>query len=339
MAHVEELISQIQKIRIRELEKKISRYPRRNVYLSDIGECDRQIVYGVLDWDKRPLHDVKLQARFDVGNLWEREIIRELEGMSFKVILSQQSVEVKSKDSEVIAVGRIDGFIEGAERRKFPLEIKSMNPLVYKQVSSFQDLQRYPHLRKYSRQLLMYMFGTNNEEGLMILTDCLGGWKFIPVYLDYGECEKILQRLESVNKFIKTRKYPVRIAYDGRICDKCPFSHICLQDIITKEPEEVTNPEFEDDISRHEELKPLSTEYNYLHRKIKDTVGRSEKLIVGARWLIQQVETQRTIYDVPVDKKEEIDEAIKAIKNQFGKKVNALIMSITDLDAKTKDEN
>jgi hypothetical protein len=53
------------------------------------------MTYAVLNWDERPLHDEDLQARFDVGNLWEREIIRELEGLGFKFMLSQLPVQIK----------------------------------------------------------------------------------------------------------------------------------------------------------------------------------------------------------------------------------------------------
>lgn len=325
------LAQEIVRVRREDLQKKITQYPRKNAILSDIGDCQRQMVYSVLDWDKKPLHDEDLQARFEVGNLWEREIVRELQGLGFKITLSQLPVIVRGRDGEIIATGRIDGFIGDEHRGNLiPFEIKSMAPNVFNGVKTLEDLQKKPWLRKYTRQLQMYMFGNNVEQGLFIFTDCLGHWKVFPVYLDYGECEAILQKLERVHAAIKAKTYPDRIPYDQSICGKCQFAAICLPDVINRPADFIDNPELENDLDRHEELKPLASEYTELHDKIKETFHGIEKAVVGTKYIVQSLPSQRTTYELPPEAEEQIAE----IKQAHAKKVPVMRLVIQKLDGK-----
>ena len=296
--------------RIQRLEGMATAYPRRNSILSDIGECERQMVYSVLDWEKRPVAQPDLQARFEVGKVFEREVVRELMDMGFQFEQSQAPVQIKNRAGELIATGKIDGFIRW-EGVRVPVEIKSMHPQIFQSIKSVEDFQKKPWLRKYTRQLQAYMFGNSCEWGLFIVGDCLGHWKMLPLALDYGEAEAILQRLERVHDSIKAKKYPDRIVYDQSVCGKCPFSAICLQDIIQTEAEIFDSPEWDAKLERHEELKPLAKEYEEIHENIKDSFKGVHKSIIGGRWLIQSVPSKRTAYELPEDVKAEIDELKK----------------------------
>lgn len=306
-----ELVDEIIQRRTKELGKKSELYPRRNPILSDIPDCDRQLVYGVLNWKERPPFDTGVAARLEAGNVQEREIVRELDGMGFKVMLSQMPVEIKGRGGVLLATGRIDGKIE-YDGERIPFEIKSMNPNIFNQVKSIEDFQKKPWLRKYVRQLMMYLFGNNAEQGIFICTDCLGSWKLFVLDLDLGECEHLLQRLERAADHIKAGTYPDRIIYDQSICGKCPFASNCLQDIVNTPLEFVDNPELESAIDRHEELKPLASEYEDLHDKIKGAFHAVEKAVIGGRWLVTNVPSKRTTYEIPEDVQEQIDELKKA---------------------------
>ena len=315
--NAEKLAAEVLERREKELTKRITRYQRKNSILSDIGECDRQMTYSVLDWDKKPLHDWELQARFDVGNLVERETIRELEGLGFKVTLSQLPVQIKNRKGEIIATGKIDGFIEHGGM-KFPLEIKSMNVNVFNRIKSVDDLQKQPYLRKYTRQITMYCYGHNQEQGILLLNDCLGHWKIIPIYLDYAEGERILQRLERVHEAIKAKKYPDRIPYDYDQCGKCSFAAICLQDIVNTPADFIENEQLEADLDRHEELKPAAREYDHLHEKLTETFQKIEKAVVGTRFTVVMVPTKRVAYgEIPKEVKAEISETVAKIKKPY----------------------
>ena len=326
---VEKLIDEIVQTRTRELSKKITRYQRKNPILSDISDCNRQIVYSILNWKDRPLHNATLQSRFDIGNLLEREIIIELERLGFHVMLSQMPVAVTDRNKNILATGKIDGLIR-YEDKKIPFEIKTMNPNIFNSIKSIEDFEKKPHLRKYIRQLQMYLFGQNAEEGLFLLTDCLGHWKILPMYLDYGACELILKRLETVYEHLQNKTYPDRIPYDNQVCKMCPFSHICLCDIKNQKAEMIESPEFEEELVRHEELRPLATEYKNIHDKIRDITKDVETVIVGTRFILTNVPSSRTTYELPEDATKEID----LIKKQYAKKVPCRRLHIEDLENK-----
>jgi CRISPR/Cas system-associated exonuclease Cas4 (RecB family) len=277
---VEALAKEIIEKRNHELSKKIVSFPRRNPIMSDIGECDRAIVYGVTHWDQKPLHDVDLQARFDVGNLWEREIIRELEGLGYRIIMSQAPVEIKGRGGEFLATGRVDGFIQ-VGREKIPFEIKSLNVMVYDRIDSAEDFQKKAWLRRYIRQIQLYCFGNNMEYGLFIITDCLGHWKVIPIYLDYGECELILKRLEGVHPHIQAKTFPDRITYSEEVCGRCPFAQICLQDIIRTEAEILTDPALIEELNERESLKDASRRYKKIDDAVKLKLQNIPKGLAG----------------------------------------------------------
>lgn len=314
------------------LESEIKGYPRKNSILSDVAECERYMVYSVLDWDKRPLHDKDLQARFEAGKIWEKQVVKELLDMGFDFQLAQKPVEIKNRGGDIIATGKIDGLIKWNESN-VAVEIKSLHPNIFGQINNVDDFKKKPWLRRYTRQLMMYCYGNNVEWGIFVIVSTTGAMKVLPLALDYGEAEYILQRLERVNESIKKKIYPDRITYDQSICGKCPFSHICLPDVINKGADFIDNDVLEADIERHESLKPIVSEYDALHEQIKQTFKNIEKAMVGTRWMIQNIPSQRTTYELPPEVESEIDE----LKKQYMKKVPMTRLVIEDLKGKVKE--
>lgn len=273
--------------RKQELRKKISIYPRTVSILSDIGECDRQMTYHITNWKDRPLHDEDLQARFDAGKLQESELMRELEGLRYDVQAGQEVVEIKNRAGETIARGKIDGKIM-YQKVKIPFEIKSMNPMVFDNIDTIEDFHKKPYLRKYLRQIQMYLFGNNVEDGLLLCTDCLGHWKVFVVTLDYGEAEQILQRLERVHEAVKIQLLPARIEYREEICGRCAFAHICLPDILRKESEIITDEELIQRLERRETLADNKSEYERIDKSIKaDIKKRVTKQAIAGDFFIK----------------------------------------------------
>lgn len=323
-----DLAEEIIRKRTQDLEARVRVSARTVSILSDITDCDRQMVYSILDWDKRPAHDSSLQARFDAGNAIEQIVLTELQRLGFRVILSQKPVEIKNRKGETIARGRVDGFIELADRSSIPFEIKSMNVNIFNSIKSIDDFRGKPWLRKYIRQLLMYLYGNNAEEGIFLLTDGLGHWKLFVLQLDYAEAERILQRLERVHEAVKAKSYPDRILYDRGVCGHCPFAMECLPDVINTEAVMVDNPEIAAKLDRLAEIKPMADEYEDVYSDLKDSFRGVEKSIVGGRWIVQNVPSQRTVYEIPEEVKEQIDE----IKRAFQVKKPVVTMVIERLD-------
>lgn len=297
---VESLKEELIKRREAFLSQKINSYPRKNPILSDLGDCDRQIAYGVTNWKDKKLPSTDLQARFEVGHMMEKEMIIELMGMGFEFVGGQEAITVHGKGGILLATGRIDGFIKW-QGEKIPVEFKSMHPNVYDQVESLEDFSKKPWLRKYTRQLMMYLFGHNKEYGLFGLTNCLGGKKWFILYLDYAECELMLQRLENVAYHLKNGTLPDRIKYKEEICGRCDFASICLPDIIRTEAEILTDPDLISELERREKLSDVSSEYNRLDKSIKKQLKGIEKGMAGD-FFITGKSVHRDGYEVnPVD--------------------------------------
>lgn len=333
MTVAEELAKSIIDVRLRDLGLKINAYQRRNSILSDITDCERYMCYAVLDWEKRPLHDEDLQARFDAGNVLERQVVLELLHLGYVFKASQMPVQIKTKEGEIIASGRIDGFIEW-KGVNVPVEIKTMNLYIFNQIKTVEDFQKKPWLRKYTRQLMMYMYGNNLEHGIFIVTNGLGEWKILPLDLDYKEGEAILQKLERVHESIKKKEYLPRITYDRSVCGKCPFSLQCLPDIINKPADFIENKALEDDISKHEELRESAEEYDSLHKKIRDAFKDIDKAVVGTRWMVMNVPSSKVSYELTDEAKERIGQ----IKKDYAVQKSVRKLVIQDLDEKVKDD-
>jgi hypothetical protein len=293
---VETLVGALVSRREQRLKAMINQYPRKNPILSDLGDCNRQIVYGVTNWKDKPAPSTDLQARFEVGNVMEREMTRELLDMGFDFVGGQDSVTITGKGGILLATGRIDGFIKW-EGERIPVEFKSMHPNIYDQVESIEDFAKKPWLRKYIRQLSMYCFGHNKEYGLFGLTNCLGGRKWFVLYLDLGECELLLQRLEQVASHLKQGTLPDRITYKSDICGKCDYANVCLADIVRSEAEILTDDVLLADLDRREKLKEPASEYRKIDSEVKKRLQGIEKGIAGDFMIIGKP-THKEAYQV-----------------------------------------
>lgn len=255
------------------LRGKNAPYPRSVSILSDIGECDRQMCYSITNWKDKPPFDDDLLWRFEAGKDQEKLLVRELIDLGYDVVGAQEVIEIKNRSGETIGRGKIDGKID-YHRIKIPFEIKSMNPMVFDQIDSIEDFQKKPYLRKYIRQLTMYLFGNNIEEGLLICTNCLGLWKIFVVTLDYGLAEQILQRLERVHEHIKAKTQPDRIEFRDEICGKCAFYQICLPDMIRTEMEVLNDEDFLMNLEMREQTKESRAAYESADKKAKDFIKK-----------------------------------------------------------------
>jgi len=269
------------------LRSKIKRYPASNFRASNIPECDRQMVYSVLNWKEKSLYDEGLQAIFDRGNTEEKRVKIDLMELDFNFVAGQNDFEIKNREGEVICRGHIDGKIIYREEA-IPCEIKSMNMNTFNALTSLDSFHKKPLHRKYLRQMQLYLFGNSEEAGLFILTDLQGHYKIFVVELDYGTCEYILQRLERNWVSVKKKEYPDRITYSEQVCEWCPYSHICLPDIQSKPAELINNKELEEKLDRRAEIKAIAEDYRALDGEIKAPFKKAENLtaFVGTRWQV-----------------------------------------------------
>jgi hypothetical protein len=295
------LIADIKEKRETSLINKIKRSPADKFRASNISICDLEICHSILSWNDKSLHNSSLQSRFDRGDLEERTVITELLSLGFSIIESQQPFEIKNRSGETICRGHVDGKISYLDRI-FPIEIKSMHPNIFASINSLTDFLKNPLHRKYLLQLQLYLYGNNQSEGIFILSNCLGAYKFIPVILDLEEVEKIISRLERLwDENIKTNILPKSMDFDEKTCNFCNFKHLCP--CLTKYDGMVMvdDKELETSLARRLELKPLVDEYNNLDDNIKSQFNKIGEVVVGTDWIIRTKEFERKNYNVPTE--------------------------------------
>ena len=294
---VNKLADEIVTKRKNQLRSNNKRWIPRNFYASSIPECDRQLVHSILDWDKRELADDGLLALFESGKKEENNIIKMLLDLGFEVVQQQNPIEIKNRKGETICSGRIDGKIiyNGVA---IPYEIKSMQDYSFQQLNTIDDFQNSPLHRKYIKQLQLYMYGNNIEVGMFIISN-FRQIKVIPVYIDYGLCEQILQQLERAWEYVKKKEYPKPISYNPKICDWCPFELLCTKMTENKPAEFIDNKELEAKIDRRFQLEAAAKEYKELDEEIKAPFKKNGVLnaIIGTKYEIIGRKQTRTTYN------------------------------------------
>ncbi len=250
------------------LEAKIKRYPQDILRASNVHECDRFLVYSLLNWKDKELHNSGLQAIFDAGNSEENKVVKDLMDLGYVFCHQQMPFELKTRDGEVYCRGHIDGKIIYNEVA-VPCEIKSMNMNTFGALNSIEDFKKKPLHRKYLRQMQLYLYGNNEEAGLFILSDLQGHYKVFTVELDYNEVEAILTKLEKAWNNAKNAIYPDPMDYDDKICGWCPYKHLCPNVTKFAGAELVEDADLEKMLNRRDELKPYYTEYDKVDKSIK----------------------------------------------------------------------
>lgn len=287
------------------LESKIKRYPQEVFRASDIHECSRYLVYGLLDWKDKQLHNHGLQAIFDAGNTEENKVIKDLMEIGFTFMHQQMPFELKNKQNEVFCRGHIDGKIL-YEDKAIPCEIKSMNMNTFASLNSLDDFNKRPLHRKYLRQMQLYLYGNNEESGLFILSDLQGHYKVFVIELDYQVVEKILTRLELLWEMVKNKEYPDSIEFDEKICGYCPYNHLCSVTTKYEGVDTIEDDELEALLNRRYELKEAAEEFALLDKSAKNYFNKAEAdAFVGTNFHIISKPYNRPTYDIPTDIKDQ----------------------------------
>lgn len=280
-----ELCREIERRRTAALEARTDAYPRNNPIASDLGPCTREMVLAMTRWKDRPLFGPDLKARFERGNLIESAVLLELQVLGFTVRTERRPFEVKGRDGRLILRGKIDGFISDG-RAEFPVEIKSLDPNVYRRVNTVEDFARSGWMAKYPKQLCSYLYAESLPEGFFLLDDCLGHWKMIPVPLDYELAESILRQCESAVEHRDAGTLPDYYP-DIATCRRCwAFGRVCDPPGAGLGMQTLDDAELEARLVRREELEPAYREYESLDKAVKETVRGKDGVVVGD-WLIR----------------------------------------------------
>lgn len=282
-------------------QKKIKQYPVNSNRASDLGHpCVKYHVLNRTRWQEKELHDATLQAVFDLGNEFEKIIMKDLNEAGIPVIEQQRPFEWK----EYQITGHIDGKLL-IDDQIVPFDAKSCSPFVFNYISDIKSLTRskYPYLRKYPTQLNLYLLMSNCERGLLLFKNKVNGqYKEVWMDIDYELGEETLQRAEAINKHLAEGTMPEPIN-DPFWCNDCPYVHICRPPIRGTEVEIMDDQRLAAMLDRLDELKPYVDEYKQIDDQLKKILEGKEKLLVG-NWMITGKWIEKKSYDVPAEIKE-----------------------------------
>lgn len=271
--------------RTERLEKRASEppfKPRRN-YASNLSACIRQMTYARTHWEQKEPFSADGVAHMEDGNHEEKLVIQELLKDGFEIVEEQ----VQLDDDKYFVTGKIDGKIKWQGRR-IPFEIKRVSPYAFDKLNTVEDFRESEWDFKKLRQLTLYLMLHNEEAGLFILSNGIGGRKTIVVPLDYELGEAILKSLELTNMAVESTVLPERIPYHSKICGYCPFKRVCLPDMNFGEGAVMGDAELKDAVERFVALKPQSAEYEKLKKSIATTVKDKPLVVVGEHLITGQ---------------------------------------------------
>ena len=235
-------------------------------FVPELDGCLRRGVYTRTNWQEAELHDARTQLVFDEGNNQEAIVLRDLAEAGIQIIEQQTMYEWKMYQIS----GHLDGkYVE--DGIAYPVEIKSMSPMIFDIIHTWEDLKKKPWTRAYQAQLTLYMLMQGIDKGILIAKNkSTGNLKQITCDLDYELGEACLRTAEAINKHITDKTLPDRTE-DRQTCKKCPFKMLCLPDLqFGEELKIVDDPLYEKRLERYFELEEQSKECKAIYEIIRD---------------------------------------------------------------------
>jgi hypothetical protein len=270
--------------------------------------CERFLVLARTKNELRTLHDVGLQRIFDEGNLHEGALLRDLAEAGIKITEQQRAYEWPKFE----LTGRIDGKLT-VDGTYVPIELKSCSPNIFPALRDVkpEDMvkSKYPWVRKYPAQILLYMLMEGVDIGLIIFKNKQTGEKLQKVFSLDGPAleyvEGILKKLEVVNGHVKAGTEPPVALIDD--CKNCPFAKTACFPGQDYGPgiDILQDPELEVKLARRGELQDMAKEFEALDKEIKEGF-RGRTAVVG-EWMIESSKHERRGVDLPADIKKQYE--------------------------------
>jgi len=273
-------------------------WPRMVPIASDLSGCARELALSLLYWESRPpLLDPPVLARLDRGSAIETLVVRELLALGWTVRAERATAELRDRDGRVLIRGRIDGFVSApGSRDDVPLEIKSVMPAVWSQLTSVEALDRIPWTRRYVYQLQVYLAAYRAEAGWLLLDDCLGHWRIIVVPANESQQRWLI---EQARLALRARDLWQAGAMDGSVlppytddlelCRRCwAYGRYCFPPRLEQTGAVVVldDPELPLQLARREALAAAAAEYRALDEAVKERCRGITRALAGD-WLIE----------------------------------------------------
>lgn len=262
------------------LEGKRRAYTSPHNYASEMGHpCARYLVYKRISGDRFELPDVGLQSIFDQGSHVEKATVAELGELGYEWVWGQRPF----KDEARQISGRIDGGISKTHRSVLPGEIKSMQGTAWQAIrpglGGLRDVlnHRSWFIRKYPVQIGLYLYMSNEPEGILVLRD-KWYWRLritpVPFDMVRGVVEEALTKADVVNAHVKAGTLPDRIDYDRDICGRCAARMICLPGMTGAGAGFLDDVELVEMLMEYDKLSDYARRHEALKDELKDELNR-----------------------------------------------------------------
>jgi len=284
--------------------KKIKNYPQYVTRASEIGHpCERYLVYSITNWPDKAPYDRELQFIFEGGNKVEDLAVQDFIDAGFKVYRPEPDSSLAEKKPAIS--GHLDFRVDFGNGIPETIECKGLSKFDWDRLNCLEDFftSKKVYIRKYPAQLQLYLYFKAEERGRFYLKSIPGFQpKLITVYLDYEYVETLLQKAERVEVHIKNKTLPDCID-DYSVCERCGFLHLCTPEIKRQPMEMIDDEELIAMLDRHEELKPLSAEYEELDKNLKRSFEGSERLMIGNYLITGKIIERKGYIPKPVEAK------------------------------------
>lgn len=283
-----------------EKAKNIKRYPCNSnrassvgYYVPMLGGCLRKGVYDRTRWQEKEMHDARVQLIFDEGHAQEKQVLKDLAEADIPIV--EQQTAFSWPEHQI--TGTVDGkYIEDGVA--YPFEIKSMSPMIFDTVNTFDDFKKKPWTRAYMGQITLYMLLQGIDKAIFMLKNKSNGQlKQITVDLDYDLGEACIKACEQINKHVAEKTLPDKIK-DITICKDCGYKLICCPEIQFGVPLKISDdPMFEERVEKYLSMKPVEKECKAIYEIVKEeakaqAVGGELNLVVGKYHLTGKNDTR-----------------------------------------------
>lgn len=244
-------------------------------------------------WQAAPLPEPELQMIFDEGITQEKALLRDLQDAGLELI--EQQVTVDWREFQI--TGHLDAkiLIDG---KAIPLEVKSLSPFSWESHRCIDDFlhSKWPWMRGYPGQLLLYMLLSNSEQGLLITKNKATGRLHaidFSLFTYLSEAEELLQRAKEVNRHIAAGTVPDAAPFEEWVCGKCDMFAVCQPPITGAPPDVIMDDELLEKLEERETLDIPRKRYENLDKEIKNLFEKSEGTRLCGDFVIETKITQK----------------------------------------------
>lgn len=221
-------------------DKQAERTPSENFNASDMGKC-----YLMRYWKRSGKKGEDLDDRtlrnFAVGNIFH-DFFQKITSEHGLSILSEQKMEMKDKDGNILISGRVDDLIQTEGGKKILYDYKTVHSKKFHYLNGYyinKDGKRQ-HVsgerdKHYEKQVLLYYLMLKDEHPdltdlriLYISKDdlCL---KEMPVVITEKALAEVEKEIAEINGYWQRQEEPRAIPKEAWECKYCPYRNSCSQ--------------------------------------------------------------------------------------------------------------